>query len=523
MAAMDDKNSEITTHRDAAERSVEKPHSGTPTSSNGSSHADHLADSADKEFSQTVDSYHSSHSDLVDWDGLDDPDHPTNWRPALKWRNVLVVATLTFLTPFASSMFAPVLDQVMQDMGTSNRDVGSFAVSIYLLGYAFGPLFLAPCSEIYGRLPVYHVCTFLFILMNIACALSVNMPMLIIFRLFTGLVGACPLTVGPGTVSDCFKQAERGRAMSVWTMPVLLGPCVGPVVGAYVSRALGWRWVFWVLIIMAVAVFALSIVFQRETYPPTLLEQKTKKLRKITGNPSLESAATFNKPQRQAITTGFVRPMKLLFYSPIVLGLSLLTAVAYGTLYLLFTTITELFQVQYGIVNNVGLVYFGFGFGQVAGLTIFGLVSDAIVQKMSKGGEMKPEYRLPPMVPGGAMIPIGLLLYGWTAQSGVFWFVPIIGTVLIGIGMITVFTPVATYLVDAFPAYAASATAANTVFRSIGGALLPLAGPKMYQRLGYGWGNTLLAGISFGMMGMIWLSLKYGERLRTNPKYQLKL
>jgi MFS family permease len=213
----------------------------------------------------------------------------------------------------------------------------------------------------------------------------------------------------------------------------------------------------------------------------------------------------------------------MLFLSPIIFGLSLLTAVAYGILYLLFTTVTEVFRTRYGIVTHVGLIYLGFGCGQFAGLFLFGAVSDAIVKKMARGGQMKPEYRLPPMIPGGAMIPLGLLLYGWTAQYRVFWFVPVIGTFLIGFGMITVFTPVGTYLVDAFPTYAASATAANTVFRSVGGALLPLAGPRMYETLDQGWGNTLLAGISLLTMGMIWVALKYGERLRTHPRFQLNL
>ena len=147
-------------------------------------------------------------------------------------------------------MFAPAIGQVMEEMNTTDRDIGSFAVSIYLLGYAFGPLVLAPCSELYGRLRVYHICTALFLIMNMCCGLATSMPMLIVFRLLTGLVGACPLTIGPGTVSDLFRQQERGRAMAIFTMPVLFGPSVGPAVGAYVSRAIGWRWTFWLLIIM---------------------------------------------------------------------------------------------------------------------------------------------------------------------------------------------------------------------------------------------------------------------------------
>ncbi|KAH2770593.1 hypothetical protein KXW10_006034 [Aspergillus fumigatus] len=449
-------------------------------------------------------------SEIVKWDGENDPELPLNWPASKKWRNVVMVSALTFVTPFASSMFAPAINQVMVEMGTSNRDIGSFGVSIYLLGYAFGPLVLAPCSELYGRLIVYHISAALFILCNVACALSISMPMLIIVRFLTGLVGAAPLTIGPGTVADCFRQEQRGRAMAIWTMPVLLGPCLGPAIGAYVSRSLGWRWNFWLLIIVSGAVSLFCLVFQRETHAPTLLKRKAARLRKSTGNPNIRHDDRTTISRSQLITTSIVRPVKMLFLSPVVFGLSLLTAVAYGTLYLFFTTVTDVFASRYGIITNVGLIYLGCGCGQFAGLFILGLVSDAIVRRAARGGEMKPEYRLPPTILGGSMIPIGLLIYGWTAEYRVFWFVPVLGTFLIGFGMITVFTPVGTYLVDAFPMYAASATAANTVFRSVGGAFLPLAGPRMYSSLGQGWGNTLLAGISLLMMGMIFMSLNVG-------------
>lgn len=83
--------------------------------------------------------------------------------------------------------------------------------------------------------------------------------------------------------------------------------------------------------------------------------------------------------------------------------------------------------------------------------------------------------------------------------------------------------PIGTYLVDAYTVYAASAMAANTVLRSLGGAFLPLAGRDMYNALGLGWGNSLLAFIGLGMTPMIWVFLKYGERIRTHPKFQLNL
>lgn len=83
--------------------------------------------------------------------------------------------------------------------------------------------------------------------------------------------------------------------------------------------------------------------------------------------------------------------------------------------------------------------------------------------------------------------------------------------------------PIGTYLVDAFTRYAASAMAANTVLRSLGGALLPLCGAKMYHALGYGWGNSLLGFISLAMLIPLWFLMKYGERIRTHPRFQVNL
>lgn len=81
---------------------------------------------------------------------------------------------------------------------------------------------------------------------------------------------------------------------------------------------------------------------------------------------------------------------------------------------------------------------------------------------------------------------------------------------------------VGTYLVDAFTLYAASAMAANTVLRSLCGAFLPLAGPKMYAALGLGWGNTLLAGVSLLAAPMCLVFWRYGERMRTSERFKIQ-
>ena len=80
-----------------------------------------------------------------------------------------------------------------------------------------------------------------------------------------------------------------------------------------------------------------------------------------------------------------------------------------------------------------------------------------------------------------------------------------------------------TYLVDAFTLYAASAIAAVTVLRSLVGAFLPMAGPALYQKLGLGWGNSLLGFIALGLIPVPWFFIKHGERIRKDPRFQVKL
>jgi predicted MFS family arabinose efflux permease len=136
-----------------------------------------------------------------------------------------------------------------------------------------------------------------------------------------------------------------------------------------------------------------------------------------------------------AIVYGYVSKGELILYAS-----SKLTESSY--LYLLFTTLTSVFRNTYGFSSsNVGLVYLGIGVGMFSGIFIFGKFSDPLIQKLAarNNGVLEPEYRIPPMIPAAAIIPAGLFLYGWTAQYEVHWIVPIIGTGLVGFGLITTF------------------------------------------------------------------------------------
>jgi MFS family permease len=268
-------------------------------------------------------------------------------------------------------------------------------------------------------------------------------------------------------------------------------------------------------------------IFARETYAPVLLERKAKRLIKETGNQNLVSKLDLNITTAELWKRSLLRPMKLMFLSLICALMSLYLAIVYGIMYILFTTFTFVFEQKYGFSTNiVGLVYIGLGIGMLLGLVVVGIYSDKIIKMLANkhsNGELKPEYRLPMLMYSGPFIPAGLFIYGWAAQYEVQWAVPLFGTLLIGVGMLGAFMCLNTYLIDAFTRYAASAMAANTILRSIFGAVFPLFGLQMYGALGLGWGNSLLAFIAIGLCPIPFFFYWYGERIRTHPRFQVSL
>ncbi|OQE09449.1 hypothetical protein PENVUL_c006G09303 [Penicillium vulpinum] len=459
--------------------------------------------------------------DVVDWEGPDDPMNPMNWSLRKKVAITITVALLTILTyetasqpPFVGT---PAASQIVEEFQQpQNEELSAFVVSIYLLGYAFGPMFLAPLSELYGRTIIYHVCNVLYLLLTIACALAPNLPAFMVFRLLAGTAGSAPLSIGAGSLADIIPPKNRGLAMGAWVLGPVLGPVIAPIAGGYLVESKGWRWTFWVLAMLTAAFSILAMLCLRESHPYTLLRKKTKALQRQTGNQNFRSALEAGQPTSSLFMFSILRPTKMLFLSPTVSLLALYIAVIYGYLYLLFTTFPTVFlNVYHFSSGDVGLTYLGIGVGSIVGMVFQSLTSDQIFQWLKdRYGSSKPEYRLPLLFLSCWMIPVSLFWYGWTANRDIHWISPIIATSLMGFGMVIAFTTVSTYLVDAYTEYAASAIAATTVLRSVIGAVLPLAGGPMYKTLGLGWGNSVLAFIALAMCPLPFLFYRFGEQIR---------
>lgn len=249
----------------------------------------------------------------------------------------------------------------------------------------------------------------------------------------------------------------------------------------------------------------------RETNATVLLQRKAARLRLETGNDKLHASRTVSK--QQVILRAMTRPFKLLVLSPIVLLVSLYAGIVFGLVFLLFATLPAVFGDVYGFdAGTAGLAYLGVGVGFVLALGVFSALSDRAVT----GGDSRPERRLLLMRYAAPVAPLGCFVYGWTAQYGVHWIAPIVGTALVGFGSLFVIVPGQIYLVDAYGAnLAASALAANLLIRCPFGAFLDLAAEPLYDKLGLGWGNSVLGFICLAFVPVPWFFYRYGERLRT--------
>ncbi|KAL2149226.1 hypothetical protein VTH82DRAFT_8574 [Thermothelomyces myriococcoides] len=455
---------------------------------------------------------------VVTWDGPDDPMNPKNWTMRKKWINIGVLSFSTFVTPLGSSMFAPGIPQILEEFNETSNTVATFIMSIYILGFAFGPLIIAPLSEIYGRSPLYYAGTALFTIFSICVAVSKNIGMLMAFRFLMGLAGCVPTTIGSGSIADMVPVEMRGRAMAVWALGPLLGPCIGPVAGGFLIRAAGWRWVFWLLAIVAGIITIVTFLTLKESYAPVILERKAQRLRKETGNPHLRSAlASKASSPAEKFKIAIARPLKLLCLTPVVTLAALYVAVTYGILYLLFSTFSLVYPRYYGFgEGETGLVFIPSAIGMLSGINIFGALSDRLVKsKMSEGQRHRPELRLSPFftVPAGLLIPTGLFIYGWTIEYHVHWIAPMIGVCVFAFGLMGIMMCIQNYLLDVYLQSAASVTAALAILRSLAGALLPLCALHMYQELGLGWGNSLLGFIALGLVPIPLLFYVFGPRL----------
>ncbi|RMD43662.1 hypothetical protein DV735_g1473, partial [Chaetothyriales sp. CBS 134920] len=451
-----------------------------------------------------------------------DPRDPMNFPDWKKWKFiVLAVAIATLAVAFVSTAYTGAIGEVIKEFHISS-EVAILGVSLFVLGFALGPLVWAPLSELYGRQILFIGTYIVLTAMNAGAAGAHSIATLLVLRFLAGTFGASPLTNAGGVVADILPASQRGLGMALFSSAPFFGPVIGPIIGGFMGETVGWRWVEGVMAIFTGVLLIIGTLTIPETYAPTILDRRAKALSKKTG---LKYISVMEKRQgkltaKAAFSKALSRPWALLFVEPIVLILTIYAAIIYGTLYMMFTAFPIVFQEKRGWSQGIGgLAFLGVAVGVVLAViyNIFDNKRYVRVQQ-SCGGEAPPESRLPPAIIASVCIPIGIFWFAWTNSPSVHWIVSIIGSGFFGFGIVMIFLAIMNYLIDSYTIYAASVLAANSVLRSLFGAAFPLFTTYMYDNLGIHWASSIPGFLALACMPFPFLFWKYGEKIRMKLK-----
>lgn len=452
----------------------------------------------------------------------DDAGNPMNWSPKLKWTISIIVAVECFVTAFSSSAYSGTLRELVAHFHASTTLLTA-GISLFVLGFALGPLLWAPLSEVLGRQIIFFVTFGVFTAFMGGATANSTLATLLVFRFFGGSFGSSPFTNAGGVIADLFPANERGAAMGIFALAPSMGPTMGPFISGFIGESGGWRWVMGTMALLAAIMWVLGTLFVPETYAPVLLRKRAAALTKQTGK-VYKTKMDIEKgvlPITQVLKISLIRPWLLLFMEPIVLILSIYMSIVYGTLYLLFGAFPIVFQLERGWSEGVGgLAFLGVAVGMVLAIACGGILNKWYIKAANQnGGIAPPEARLLGCMVGGIAIPIGMFWFAWTSYPSINFMSPIAAGVPFGFGLNLVFLGITNYLIDGYTIFAASVLAANTVLRSLFGAAFPLFTRDMYQNLGTQWASSVPAFLSLAMLPAPFVLYKYGAFIRSKCVY----
>lgn len=320
------------------------------------------------------------------------------------------------MASFNSAIFAAGETQAREEFEVS-RVVAALGTSLFVLGFATGPLIWAPGSELMGRRWPLCIGILGSSIFTIGSATSKDIQTLIICRFFAGMFGASPLCVVPAVLSDIYDNTYRGMAIQFYALTVFGGPFLAPIAGDFiVASYLGWRWTLYLPAILGFANSLFLLYFLRETFAPFVLMQKAVQIRQ---SPDLWMA--YAEQERVELSFKavaqkyFTRPLRMLVTEPIVLLVSLYMSFIYGLVYALLKAYPYVFSHVYGMqLGFRALPFLGLFLGILMALAFILCQHRSYIRRLvANNGKAVPEWRLGPPILGAIIFPIGI-----------FWYVP---------------------------------------------------------------------------------------------------
>ena len=123
---------------------------------------------------------------LVTWESADDKENPKNWSKTRKWRATVSISAFVLMNTLSSTIIAPALPHIADSLNVTNDAEKTLILSIFVLGFAFGPLIACPLSEIHGRRITIQSWNFMYLVFNTVCGPVKASPVMLVFRFLAG-------------------------------------------------------------------------------------------------------------------------------------------------------------------------------------------------------------------------------------------------------------------------------------------------------------------------------------------------
>ncbi|SPO07215.1 uncharacterized protein DNG_09909 [Cephalotrichum gorgonifer] len=390
---------------------------------------------------------------LVTWYSDTDPDNPKNWSLRRKLMVGLVINYYSFAVYMSSSIFTPSMLE-LPSLFNISTNTAALGLALFVLGYGFGPLLASPLSEIptVGRNIPYLVSLTFFIGISIGAAVAETVPGLMILRFFQGFAGSPILATGGASLTDLSLEHQVPFALYSWAIFSFIGPAVGPIVSGFTVSSTDWRISLW------------EILFLPETSSSSILYQRARRLRQLTGDSRFRSSTELKiHPFPSVLRRALVVSWKINLQDPSILFTSVYCALLYAVFYLFFEAFPLVYMDVYGMtVGQMGLVYTCIPIAVlIAGVPYFFFLRHRMLDKQHTSIRRPPEDKLLPAVVASFTTPVGLLLFAWTSRSSVHFIVPSVGVSLSSSGMAIILQSIYVYISEAYPQYAASLFGVN--------------------------------------------------------------
>lgn len=462
---------------------------------------------------------------------------------------VTVVTFASYISPTSASIYFPALNPIRYELGVSTTLI-NLTLTSFMIFQGLAPTIFGDLADMGGRRPAYILAFIVYLGANIGLALQNSYAALFVLRCLQSCGSSGAIALGYGVVADISTSSERGKYMGIVGAGTMMGPAIGPVIGGVLAQFLGWRSIFWFLVIISGLFLIPYILTVPETgrnvvgngsVPPqgwnlTLMEWWSLRKEKKSSD---GLSRTNTSEGRRLAQADLAKHRKLRWPNPlktvhIVMEKDMaivlfFNALIYTAFYDVISSIPQLFLEIYGLNDfQIGLCFLPYGCGCAISSYVNGRILDYNYKRVARqinftidrkhGDDLRKfpieRARLEIIWPFIILGLASVLCYGWVLEQRAHLAFSLVLQFCIGIFLNGGFNILSTLVVDLYPQSPSTATAANNLVRCFMGAGGTGIIDLMLKAMGPGWCFTFISLVCMVASPMLWAELKWGPGWR---------